>query len=84
MSEQGVIKFAGARQRDFTVMVNGRTYYVQPGKPLAVEAEDAKALLERDPHLWERVEETPRPQPLPERNSEGQLHPARRKDKSEG
>jgi hypothetical protein len=60
MSERITIHFTGARTRDFTVTVNGNAYYVQPGKPLAVTPEDAAALVERDPHLWERAEVKPR------------------------
>ncbi len=68
MADKTIVQFIGTRRRDFTVLVNGRRYYVQPGKPLAVEKEDAGALVERDPHLWQPVEETPE-----------RVNPARRK-----
>lgn len=54
------LQFTGARLRPFTVVVNGHSYYVQPGQSLVLPAEDAAVLVERDPQLWAVVEDKPR------------------------
>jgi len=59
------IEFIGTRQRDFTVNINGNSYYVQPGQQMEVAAEDGRALIERDPHLWQVVTQAD-PEILPE------------------
>ena len=61
MSHTLILRFVGQRQTDFTLIgpATGTAYYMkasQPGYLLTVNADDGKALCERDPHLWERFE----------------------------
>jgi hypothetical protein len=74
-----LIEFIGTRQRDFTVEVNGNKYYVRPGQLLPVALKDGLALIERDPHLWQRAGLSE-----PEPQQETEPRPTRRKEKSEG
>lgn len=55
------LRFTGARRQAFTIRgtSTGEVYYVNPGaiggSVVDFDPEDAKALVERDPALWERV-----------------------------
>ena len=59
--------FKGTRRRDFTVVgpVTATEYFVNldpehvGSGAIEVDSADAKALLERDPDLWERAKVTP-------------------------
>lgn len=59
--------FKGSRNKPFTTKVGETAYYVEPRAVLSLPDADAKALLERDAHLWERVDTVEENTPQSER-----------------
>lgn len=55
-----LVNFIGTRRQDFTVAGKSEAaYYIEIGKPVEMEKDDADDLIKMCPHLWALADEPP-------------------------